>query len=262
MQTNLDFDLITAGATVLAVAGYLLLIPLYVSQRRDVQRLRAWRDREPAHPGADLAASEAILDRAEAELARLGAGPPPEPAPAAPAPPATAASRVTGERPALERVTAERAALAPHPRWRRFVGRATQANALVAIALAALLLGAGAIVVTQDLLSGGDEGEGAKGGRVVPSEVTVAVLNGTSVPGLAGKVGDDVEAKGFRLGEITNSEEPAERSLVLYERGHEREARSVGKQIGVDRLEQLDGSSRRLGGGADVVVIAGADRTR
>ena len=54
--------------------GIALLLPLYLSQRRDVQRLRAWMNREPEHPAADIAASEAILDRAEAELEEL-AGP-------------------------------------------------------------------------------------------------------------------------------------------------------------------------------------------
>ena len=56
--------------------AFVLLLPLYLSQRRDLERLRAWMEREPGHPAADLAASEALLDRAEAELeAVLGAKP-------------------------------------------------------------------------------------------------------------------------------------------------------------------------------------------
>ena len=46
----------------------LLLLPLYLSQRRDLKRLVAWQEREPEHAAADVAASEAILDRAETEI--------------------------------------------------------------------------------------------------------------------------------------------------------------------------------------------------
>ena len=68
-----------------------------------------------------------------------------------------AATRVTHERPALERITMERAALVPHPRWRRFVARVTQPRVMVAIGAVALLLGGGAIYASQQLLSN-DEG--------------------------------------------------------------------------------------------------------
>src|SRR5436190_19895582 len=67
-----------------ALLGIVLLLPLYLRQRRDVVRLRAWMARDPAHPQADVAASEALLDRAETELEAflaergepLGAAPP------------------------------------------------------------------------------------------------------------------------------------------------------------------------------------------
>src|SRR3954452_16016281 len=86
-----------------ALLGIVLLLPLYLSQRRDVVRLRTWMERDPDHPQTDVAASEALLDRAETEreaslaergesLAAAPPGPPtveapaPPPAPAAPAP--------------------------------------------------------------------------------------------------------------------------------------------------------------------------------
>ena len=37
-----------------------------------------------------------------------------------------------------------------------------------------------------------------------PSKVTVAVLNGTTVPGLARQIGDTIEQQGFQLGTVTN----------------------------------------------------------
>ena len=54
-----------------AAVACAVLLPLYLSQRRDLQRLQAWMEREPGHPQADIAASEALLDRAETELEAL-----------------------------------------------------------------------------------------------------------------------------------------------------------------------------------------------
>jgi hypothetical protein len=101
-------DLIgTIGGAVAAVAllGIVLLLPLYISQRRDLLRLRAWMAAEPGHPGVDIARSEAMLDRAEAELEDLLGTPEvrePEPG----APPGTPAAGTTPV-PAAYRVTSE-----------------------------------------------------------------------------------------------------------------------------------------------------------
>src|SRR4051794_41369278 len=54
-----------------AVVGFLFLLVLYMSQRRDLMRIQAWMDAEPDHPGEDLVRSEALLDRAEAELEEI-----------------------------------------------------------------------------------------------------------------------------------------------------------------------------------------------
>ena len=64
-----------AYVSLAAALAFLLLLALYASQRRDLMRLHAWMEREPGHPVADVQASEALLDRAEAELeAVLGTG--------------------------------------------------------------------------------------------------------------------------------------------------------------------------------------------
>ena len=269
----------TAGGVVSLVAliGFALLLPLYFSQRRDLQRLVEWMEREPDHPAEDVAASELLLDRAESELEALlpqlepdqvtQVIPPPEPAPGStPAPgttgPVTAAQRVTSERPALERITMERAALEPHPRWRRFLQTVMQPRWLVAIALGAVVIGVGAIFGSEALLDeGGKERERTpKAGAIEPSDVSVAVLNGTSVAGLGAKVGDDVKANGFELGAVTTIPEPFDQTVVRYEEGHEREARKVARDLGVGLVQPIDRQAQRLSEGADVVVIAGQDR--
>ena len=96
----------------------------------------------------------------------------------------------------------------------------------------------------------------------MPGNVTVAVLNGTTVPGLAKQVGDEVESHGFRLGTVANTadqEQQRAESVVLFAPGHVREARAVNKRLGIGQREPIDAASQELAGDATVVVIAGAD---
>lgn len=98
---------------------------------------------------------------------------------------------------------------------------------------------------------------------VDPSTVTVSVLNGTSVEGLAARVGDKVEAAGFRKGNVTNAtEHERSESAALFQAGAARQARAVARRLGISQIEPMDPASRALAGDASVVVIVGADRAR
>ena len=264
MEISEVFDTATGFIAVAALIALALLLPLYLSQRRDVRRMRDWMQREPEHPVADLAASEAILDRAEAELEELTAEPPTAVTPATgvtPTTPVPAATRVTHERPALERITMERAALEPHPRWRRFAGRATQPRALIAIGILALLLGGAAIFVSEELLKQGGGPQGRRAGAIEPGEVSVAVLNGTAVTGLASKVGSEIEASGYEHSVTTKTAPGFAKTVVQYADGQKFAAQKVARDLGVEenQVERLDRESRRLAEGAEVVVIVGED---
>jgi LytR cell envelope-related transcriptional attenuator len=269
-------------ASLAAILALGLLLVLYLSQRRDLERLRVWMDRAPSHPAADLSASEALLDRAEAELEAVlepdeaweaGAPAPaseptlvapPTPAPATPAPPSRSpAARVTSERPALERITTERAALQPHPRWHRLLRRIGQPRVLGLVATCAVVLGIAAIFGSERLIqNGGESGHHTKPGAIIPGNVEVAVLNGTSVPGLAGKVGDDVQVNGFKLGAISNSSTRFDQTVVMYQPGQRRAAKRVAHDLGVQPVQKIDRQTEQAAGGAEVVVIAGADRAK
>ena len=256
------FDTVVGFIALGSLVGVLLLLALYLSQRRDVHRLRAWMEGEPDYPAENLATSEQRLDAAELELEEItGETVIAEPEPGAtPAGGVSAATRVTHDRPALERITMERAALLPHPRWRRFVERATRPRVLVAIGFVALLLGVAGIVVTQDLLSTDEGPAGPHVGAINPADVEVAVLNGTSINGLAGKVASDIEASGYKVGAITNTAPGAERTEVFYADGQKPAAQKVARDLGVDKVDPLERELRELAGGADVVVVAGEDR--
>jgi hypothetical protein len=97
---------------------------------------------------------------------------------------------------------------------------------------------------------------------VVPRNVTVAVLNGTTVPGLAKQVGDQVAGHGFNLGTVANTadqEQQRAESVVLFAPGHKNEARAVSRRLSIPQRQTIDSASQALAGDATVVIIAGAD---
>jgi hypothetical protein len=91
------------------------------------------------------------------------------------------------------------------------------------------------------------------------SEIEVAVLNGTAVPGLAATYGDKVERKGFKLGAVTNSNTSFANSVVMFERGHAPEARRVAAALGIAESRLMATDIAAVSGGALVSVIVGED---
>ena len=130
---------------------------------------------------------------------------------------------------------------------------------LAAVALA----GAAAYGVTQ--LAGGSDGVPAKPksrrSAVKPGNVTVAVLNATTVPGLAARLRDKIAAAGFKKGAVNDfSDKQLAESVVQYAPGHRAAAKAVGRAVGVSKREPVTATSRALAGNSTVIVIAGADK--
>jgi hypothetical protein len=245
-----------------------LLIPLYISQSRDVARLRLWADHEPnavqdaedamvaSARVAEQAAVARVTGQAQAQRQEVRAA-----AQESVAMERAAAERVAAERPAATRITAERAALADEPAWRRVLRSGPSARQLVVAVAAVLALGLGGIAATLLVLNrGGGAEQTTNTSGVVPYKVKVASLNGTAVPGLAQLVGDDIKANDYRLGAVTNSPSPASKSYVMFERGHEAEADAVARDLGIKTVRVIDSETRALADGAVVVVVAGEDR--
>jgi LytR cell envelope-related transcriptional attenuator len=261
-------------AGVAATVGLAIFLPLFVSQARDIRRLRVWSERDPhaveeaeqAVVASARAAQQAVIARAtgEAEAARAEVK---AAARDAAAMTQSAAERVAGDRSAATRIRAERAAAAREPAWRRSLRRGPDPRQLVWIVAGVFALGLVVALVSLQFADQGDDVAPApeptvEGRGVVKGDVEVAVLNGTAVAGLAAKVGDDVEANGYALGAVTNSETPAPESRVLFEPGHEEEAQAVARDLGVDAVEPIDTEASTVAAGADVVVIAGEDRAQ
>jgi hypothetical protein len=111
-----------------------------------------------------------------------------------------------------------------------------------------------------------DNNEPANGQRrkrrpaIDPSSVTVAVLNGTTVPGLAARVSDQVQDAGFEVGTVANSsDQQRAESVILFAPGHERDAAAVSRRLDIPQREPIDAATQGLAGDATVVVVTGAD---
>jgi len=139
----------------------------------------------------------------------------------------------------------------------------------LAVALAGLLVLGGAATCGVTQLTGGGDNSGdglpnkpkRNGAAVKPGNVTVAVLNSTTVPGLAAALRDQIAAAGFTKGTINDfSDQQLAESVVQYAAGHQAEAKAVSRTVGISQREPVTANSRALAGDATVIVIAGADK--
>jgi hypothetical protein len=152
--------------------------------------------------------------------------------------------------------------------------RAIALAAVVALVVGGAALGAAALLggdgegdrpAPQSPSSGTPAGGAARDGdtqaAIDPATVTVAVLNGTAVDGLAADLGDEVKAEGYRLGTVTNgAEQERAESVVLFVDGARREAEGVARRLNIGQREPIDPENQGIAGDASVVVVVGADR--
>ena len=251
-----------------AFLGLAVLALLYFSQARDVRRLRDWAGRAPERTVEQI---EQTGEATEVERAT-------EVAPATPA--ATAATAAAHSLPPtpLSQVSAPKKRKPLRERVRnihipqlRYIGMAV----LGVLVLAGAAYGAiqltegdgGSEAPTrkseteQGGSSGSGDGERRAGANVNPAEVTVAVLNGTTVQGLAAQVGEEVRAGGFKLGTIGNAARIDQTtSQVLYRDRESRAARAVANRLGIDKTAPVDSVNEEIAGSFDVIVLVGSDR--
>jgi LytR cell envelope-related transcriptional attenuator len=223
-----------------AFLGLAILALLYFSQARDVRRLREWAGRAPER-ATDLAATQ------QHHL-----------------PPTTIEQAGQKQRRPLR----ERLQRIHIPQFR-----------YIALAIGGLVIVAGAGFGALQLLeedSGGSnpprasqrEGDrsrrtGSSTPNVNPSSVTVAVLNGTTIAGLAALVGEEARADGFTIGTVTNAAQTNQtKSEVSYRAGQRNAAAAVAKKLDITTIKPVDPLSADLAGSFDVLVLVGADRSK
>jgi hypothetical protein len=97
-----------------------------------------------------------------------------------------------------------------------------------------------------------------------PGAYTVAVLNGTTVPGLARGVANRLQENKYKIGNVTNAAtQDRSATLVEFAQGHRAEADQVAKAIDVagDSIQPLSAGSKTIAGdAATVVVTVGSDQ--
>lgn len=150
---------------------------------------------------------------------------------------------------------------------------------VLAVVGALIVIGAGAFAIgligggegsAPEVTEGGPAGRGPQAGQGLgqgpgsrsPTSVTFSVLNGTGVAGRARQVADELEAAGYRRGNVTNASAQKAESVVLFALGARREALAVARRLGITQTEAVDAASQALAGDATVVVVVGADQTR
>lgn len=234
-----------AVAALLALIGLALVLPLYLTHRREVRRLLSWQEREPhrGDPGPEPQRPGTGGFPATGSYPATGTG-------------LTPAERVTLDRPALKRITAERAALQSPSFWRRLVARGPR-HPLV-LSLAALVVAAVG-VTTFAIVDRFDDGETSKGSKVDRAAVPVVVLNGSSQGSLENKIADTLDAVGFT--EVrTGTGVPTDQTTVLYDKRRKQAANIVARELNIKKIESLDRATAAMAPEADVVILAGEDR--
>ncbi len=109
------------------------------------------------------------------------------------------------------------------------------------------------------------EGTSSPGGQepLTPAATKVAVLNGTTIPGLASREKDTLTDAGYNEIETgNNTDQQRAESAVLYgtRSGARQQANSVSRRLNISNVERIDADTADLSPGADVVVILGQDK--
>lgn len=240
-------EILGSISAILATIGLALLLPIYISHRREVERLLEWKDQEPEAGTTEFRAIPAPSGTVPATPGRSGGK-------------MTPAERVTSERPALTRIsTGEYAALEPEPKgfWQRVVERGPR-HPLV-LAIIAILIGVGAVFAGSQLIKNDDDTGG--GNKVDPATVSIAVVNGTSEPGVANDVSDLLEKKGFVIdsNSVASGPDPAKASAVFYAKGERAAGKAVARVLKLPRPTPFGQEEEAAANGASVVVVVGED---
>jgi hypothetical protein len=199
---------------IVAFVGLATLAFLLFQQARDLRRLREWAGRAPerAQEAAEAVQAAGEASRGEGEAAEADLGQ------AEAAPP----GRLGG---AWARFTG--AVVPPLARFERRLpvdGRYILAVAVIAVVVAgALTSGFGVF--------GDDDGKRQRHRGSSPKP-TVAVLNGTAVPGLAALVDEQVvKTAGYKTGTIDNAGSSFDSTVAMFAPGHQADAKRLAKAV-------------------------------
>jgi len=286
-----------AGVPATAAAGAALLLPaapagvaapaLAAATRLIPDPVRPLPEYEPATAAGNgngssrpvIAASAATMERpasASAAGAPRPVAAPPRAAGGSGRPPGVSPARPGGGARSQGAPTRP-APMRPPPRRSR--GRLVLGALVGALALAAVV--AGVIILTGSNKKSSSAGTSSTNAALTshrasssvtavrPSTVTVSVLNGTDMQGLAGNVSKRLAAGGYRKGAVTNALDQTETTTVIqYEPQDRRDALAVATALKLSPsvVQPIDSSTQKiacsatpLGCNSQVIVTVGRD---
>jgi LytR cell envelope-related transcriptional attenuator len=243
-------------ASFLGLAIYALLL---FAHGRDIRRLRDWAGSAPEREAERMAQTQSIAAQRAEELRELE-------------------EARTSEHAAVEQRETRRQrreeGLPELTRGERFRERfsgfgeslSRPALLIVLFVVFVLVVGGVAYAVLNNGSSSGDKSGGGSGSgkqaaakKVKPGEIEVAVLNGTSVTGLAATWGDKIEGKGFEVGAVTNTNSTFEDSVVMFEPGSKPEAKEVAEKLQFKKVQPMTAEVKEVSNKANVSVVVGED---
>jgi hypothetical protein len=236
---------------IVAFVGLATLAFLLFQQARDLRRLREWAGRAPerAQEAAEGVQAVGEASRGEGEAAEAEAA---------------EAEAAEAEAPPPGRLGAAWAWLTGGvmPRLARFERRLpVDGRYILALVVIAVLV-AGALTSGFGVL-GDDDGKRHRQ-RGSSAKPTVAVLNGTDVPGLAALVDEQVvKAAGYKTGRIDNTGSSLANTVAMFAPGREAEARTLAKavesKLGDTPTQAMTTDVRARAGGAPLALGLGQD---
>jgi hypothetical protein len=233
---------------IVAFVGLAVLAFLLFQQAREIRRVREWAGRAP-----ERAAEAAEAVQAAAEASRDG-------------------EEGQGEAEAPAQPPEGRVASA----WHRFswgvrdryaaVDRHLPIDGRYLLALLAVAIIAVGVVTSGFGLvgGGGGAGGGGKDGSEAKPKPTVAVINGTSVPGLAATVEQKVVKKaGYESGPVGNANTSVNATVVEYGNGMRSDAQkfaaAIKKQLGDTPVQPMTPDIKAAAGKVDLALVLGLD---
>ena len=116
---------------------------------------------------------------------------------------------------------------------------------------------------SQSTASGNDDNDN-KSSTANRADTKVAVLNGTTVSGLAGTIDTSLTEAGYTEAQTpTNYTDQARSASVIFYNGSENRtaAIEIRKLLDISDVQPIETAASQLAPGADVVVVVGADQT-
>lgn len=242
-----------------AFLGITILAILQLVQARDVRRLRDWAGRAPERD-AEFQEATAALAAERAEEIRGTADELPH------GDPLEAEAKAIQLRAARQRNRSASPGI-------RGGSRFTQ----IALAVVAVAVVAGGTYLAVDRIGGDDQparnarqgagqnrgqggGDRAQRQTMNPSEIQVAVLNGTAATGLASTFQAGVGDAGYEVGAVGNSQSTFAESTVMFIQGYRPEASVFAETFEIAKVEPMIEEVTAVAEGAPIAVILGDDK--